>query len=376
MANTTKLWTNFNGQGFASEYAEYAKRASADESGNSLVLTVESGKVTKIGDKAIAAASATQDASGNVITTTYATKAETGTLLDGKVDKVTGKGLSTNDFTNENQEKLTGIAAGAQVNVLEGVSIDGTALTPSNKVANVPKASGTSGSYVTGVVGGDDVERWNSWTSADKQIPYEYVTIGDRAYRVVTIGNKKWMAENLDYLPEGIELLTTYSSGTTIDNSGKSAYYYSFDEVNAKSKNLGLLYNLKAFKDIVTNQASLFPEGWRIPVKADFDSIFTALNLPYYDQGGVLMKNVNWASSDWNKNATDTVGFAAIPSGCVYNNTFSQYAVGFGCAGNYTWNTNVPNERSGMWLQYATYHNTNTSFESSRALSIRLVKDA
>ena len=34
-----------------------------------------------------------------------------------KVDKVTGKGLSTNDYTTEQKTKLAGIAAGAQVNV-------------------------------------------------------------------------------------------------------------------------------------------------------------------------------------------------------------------------------------------------------------------
>lgn len=37
--------------------------------------------------------------------------------LDQKVDKVTGKGLSTNDFTTAEKEKLAGIAAGAEVNV-------------------------------------------------------------------------------------------------------------------------------------------------------------------------------------------------------------------------------------------------------------------
>lgn len=36
--------------------------------------------------------------------------------LAGKVDKVEGKGLSTNDFTDAYQEKLAGIEAGAQVN--------------------------------------------------------------------------------------------------------------------------------------------------------------------------------------------------------------------------------------------------------------------
>jgi len=39
------------------------------------------------------------------------------TLLGGKVDKETGKGLSTNDYTTTEKNKLAGIAAGAEVNV-------------------------------------------------------------------------------------------------------------------------------------------------------------------------------------------------------------------------------------------------------------------
>jgi len=38
-------------------------------------------------------------------------------LYDGKVDKVTGKGLSENDFTDADKTKLDGIESGAQVNV-------------------------------------------------------------------------------------------------------------------------------------------------------------------------------------------------------------------------------------------------------------------
>lgn len=38
-------------------------------------------------------------------------------LLSNKVDKVTGKGLSTNDYTTEEKTKLSQIAAKAQVNV-------------------------------------------------------------------------------------------------------------------------------------------------------------------------------------------------------------------------------------------------------------------
>ena len=37
--------------------------------------------------------------------------------LQNKVDKVTGKGLSTNDYTDAEKTKLAGIAAGATANI-------------------------------------------------------------------------------------------------------------------------------------------------------------------------------------------------------------------------------------------------------------------
>ena len=37
--------------------------------------------------------------------------------INNKVDKVSGKELSTNDYTTEEKTKLSGIAAGAEVNV-------------------------------------------------------------------------------------------------------------------------------------------------------------------------------------------------------------------------------------------------------------------
>lgn len=42
-------------------------------------------------------------------------------LVSTKVDKVEGKGLSSNDYTSDEKTKLAGIASGAQVNVLEGI---------------------------------------------------------------------------------------------------------------------------------------------------------------------------------------------------------------------------------------------------------------
>lgn len=61
------------------------------------------------------------------------------TELNSKVDKVTGKGLSTNDFTNALKTKLDGIEAGAEVNIIETVKVNGTALVPdANRAVNVP----------------------------------------------------------------------------------------------------------------------------------------------------------------------------------------------------------------------------------------------
>lgn len=59
------------------------------------------------------------------------------TALNGKVDAVSGKGLSTNDYTSAEKQKLSGIASGAQANVIESVKVNGTKLTPSSKAVDV-----------------------------------------------------------------------------------------------------------------------------------------------------------------------------------------------------------------------------------------------
>ena len=63
------------------------------------------------------------------------------TALAGKVDKVPGKGLSTNDYTTTEKTKLAGIAAGAQVNVINGIKAHGasTNLPVTNGVVELPE---------------------------------------------------------------------------------------------------------------------------------------------------------------------------------------------------------------------------------------------
>lgn len=64
-----------------------------------------------------------------------------------KVDKVTGKGLSTNDYTDDEKSKLAGIAAGAEVNVQS--DWNQTTTTADDYIKNKPTipSAGTGSSY-------------------------------------------------------------------------------------------------------------------------------------------------------------------------------------------------------------------------------------
>ena len=64
------------------------------------------------------------------------------TAMDTKVDKVSGKQLSTEDYTTAEKEKLAGIAAGAQANVIETIQVNGAAQTPSGKTVNISVPTG------------------------------------------------------------------------------------------------------------------------------------------------------------------------------------------------------------------------------------------
>ena len=58
-------------------------------------------------------------------------------LSGNKVDKVAGKQLSTEDYSTPEKTKLNGIASGAQVNVLENLTLGGTALAKNNKTIEI-----------------------------------------------------------------------------------------------------------------------------------------------------------------------------------------------------------------------------------------------
>ena len=59
-------------------------------------------------------------------------------LIKGKfVQAETGKGLSTNDFTTDEKNKLSNIEAGANENIIEGIAVNNVDITPVNKRVNL-----------------------------------------------------------------------------------------------------------------------------------------------------------------------------------------------------------------------------------------------
>jgi hypothetical protein len=69
---------------------------------------------------------------------------ETKSRLANKVDKVAGKQLSTEDYTTAEKSKLGTIEEGAQVNVLEGITVGGTEQTITAKKIALGALAGNS----------------------------------------------------------------------------------------------------------------------------------------------------------------------------------------------------------------------------------------
>lgn len=68
--------------------------------------------------------------------------------LDIYVQKEPGKVLSSNDYTSAEKTKLAGIASSAQVNVIESVKVNGSALAVDSKAVNIDLSSYAKGSDV------------------------------------------------------------------------------------------------------------------------------------------------------------------------------------------------------------------------------------
>jgi hypothetical protein len=126
------------------------------------------------------------------------------TDITGKVDKVAGKGLSTQDYTTADQTKLGGIAAGAEVNVQS--DWNETDPTKDSFILNKPGAVST----VWGAISGTLSNQTDLATALNNKVDIPGLTTnyGD-AYFV------KELLANVDVSSKSIEIIKTHSNLNT-----------------------------------------------------------------------------------------------------------------------------------------------------------------
>lgn len=140
-----------------------------DEETKHLTITNANGTVIDLDLSDVASATEVASALSQKADTSYVN-----TELNKKVDKVVGKQLSTEDYTTTEKTKLSGIAAGAQVNVIETIKVNGEPVSPgSNKDVNITVPTVT----VTGVASEDKILKLSGGTlSSELSLSYSTET--------------------------------------------------------------------------------------------------------------------------------------------------------------------------------------------------------
>ena len=172
-------------------------------------------------NKTAASINQLQDEVDSTNTALDAHKTDTTTKLGNKVDKVSGKGLSTNDYTTEEKNKLAGIATGA-TKVIVDSSLSSSSTNPvQNKVIN----SALAGKSNTGHTHTAASTSTDGFMSASDKSKLDGIAAGANAYsHPTTSGNKhipsggssgqilRWSADGT--ATWGNDNNTTYSAAT------------------------------------------------------------------------------------------------------------------------------------------------------------------
>lgn len=148
------------------------------------------------------------------------------------VKKETGKGLSTNDYTTDEQTKLGGVETGAQVNVIESISVDGKALTVTSKGVNIDLSAYAKSADISTVYKyKGSVENYAALPTVDQAAGDVYnVVAADTEHGINAGDNVAWNGTAWDNLAGVVDL-----SGYVPKEDGKGLSTNDFtDELKSK----------------------------------------------------------------------------------------------------------------------------------------------
>lgn len=194
------------------------------------------------------------------------------------------------------------------------------------------------------------------------------VDIDGNSYRIVTIGGKTWMADNLK--------TTKFNDGSSISQinndtawyqSKTAAFCWQNNDPNNKSS-YGALYNWYA-----VNSGKLAPKGWHIATDQEWAELASSLGGNSTAGGQLKSNSALWATP--NNGANNAANFNAEPGSRRGNSTDGSFqTVGTSA---YFW-TKTEYNNNMAWFIFLT--NTSTAQQKSfdpkhLGLSIRCVKD-
>ena len=135
-------------------------------------------------------------------------------------------------------------------------------------------------------------------------------TRDNQLYRVVTIGDQVWMAENLNYKVD-----SSWCGGGSDENEGDCTKYgrlYTWAAAVGKSEDE---CGEERTCGLSGKVGGVCPEGWHLPDTTEWSKLFTAVG-GKSTAGKKLKSQTGWKDYDGtNGNGTDAYGFSALPAG-------------------------------------------------------------
>lgn len=184
-----------------------------------------------------------------------------------------------------------------------------------------------------------------------------------KMYKIVTIDNKTWFAENLRFAGS----ISEVQSAQTWSSTTQPAWAY-YDNDASKDAIYGKLYNGYAVK-----AGGLCPPGWHIPTTEEFTELTNYLG--GFGDAGMKMKALNgWKKEDpGNYDITNESGWSGLPGG--YREPNGNFG---GIEGNGFWWSSSPSPAGTELMGWILYPRRNINrfpenLKSGR--SCRCVKD-
>ena len=141
-----------------------------------------------------------------------------------------------------------------------------------------------------------------SLVTLDGKVYYDRSTvkIGDKVYNVVKMPDgKRWLAQNLDWVPNGVTLIR--SAAEFVTDAPACSYY------NYTNNGRGLSYNAQALNVI----SQSLPEGWRVASPDDWNTLMTAIGGNTVANLRKIRSTEHWPTSQ----GTDELGLNIEPNG-------------------------------------------------------------